>query len=85
MPDSTVYKAVGIPPDVLPEAELLPLLERELGIDSWLEVALEMAREAITEEEEDDNNSAGAITVLMSDWIKLLLVRCIIFGVLFLW
>jgi hypothetical protein len=82
-PDGTVYEAVGIPPDVLPEAELLPLSERESGIDSWLELALETAREAITEEDDDDD-SAGAITVLMSDWIKLLSVGGIILGVLFL-
>jgi hypothetical protein len=33
----------GIRPDVFPAAELLPLSEREAGIDSWLDLALETA------------------------------------------
>jgi carboxyl-terminal processing protease len=40
-PNGTVYEVVGIPPDLIPEADLLPLAEREAGIDSWLELALE--------------------------------------------
>lgn len=43
-PDGTIYEAVGIPPNVLPDADLLPLSEREAGIHSWLELALEIAR-----------------------------------------
>lgn len=42
-PDGTVYEMSGIPPDVFPAAELLPLSEREAGIDSWLDLALETA------------------------------------------
>jgi C-terminal processing protease CtpA/Prc len=44
-PDGAIYEAFGIPPDILPDADLLPLSEREAGIDSWLEMALEMARQ----------------------------------------
>jgi carboxyl-terminal processing protease len=40
-PNGTVYEMVGIPSDLIPEADLLPLAEREAGIDSWLELALE--------------------------------------------
>jgi hypothetical protein len=44
-PDGAIYEAFGIPPDIRPDADLLPLSEREAGIDSWLEMALEMARQ----------------------------------------
>jgi C-terminal processing protease CtpA/Prc len=44
-PDGVIYEVVGIPPDILPDADLLPLSEREAGIDSWLELALLMAKQ----------------------------------------
>ena len=43
-PQGDVYEGVGIPPDVLTETDLLPLEERQQGYDSWLELALEIAR-----------------------------------------
>jgi carboxyl-terminal processing protease len=70
--DGTVYEAVGIPPDVLPEAELLPMSEREAGIDSWLELALETAMGAIAEDVDAD--SSRAFTELISGWKMLMLV-----------
>jgi hypothetical protein len=44
-PDGVIYEAVGIPPKILPDANLFPLSEREAFIDSWLELALETARQ----------------------------------------
>lgn len=44
-PDGVIYKVVGIPPDILPNADLFPPLEHEAGIDSWLELALLMAKQ----------------------------------------
>jgi C-terminal processing protease CtpA/Prc len=44
-PDGVIYEAVGIPPNILPDADLFPLSEREASIDSWLELALETARQ----------------------------------------
>ena len=38
--DGIDYDNVGIPPEILPPAELLPLLEQEGDIDSWLELAI---------------------------------------------
>ena len=43
-PDGIDYDDVGIPPEILPETELLPLSERQSGIDSWLELALKTAQ-----------------------------------------
>ena len=45
-PDGIDYDQVGIPPDILPDAELLPLSEREGGTDSWLELAIKTANDA---------------------------------------
>jgi C-terminal processing protease CtpA/Prc len=45
-PDGTVYEKVGIPPDIVPVAELLPLSERDAGVDSWLELAIATAKES---------------------------------------
>ena len=42
-PEGVSYEMVGIPPDIQPPAELLPLEERQAGIDSWLKLALETA------------------------------------------
>jgi carboxyl-terminal processing protease len=42
-PDGTLYEMTGVPPEIAPEADLLPLSERIEGIDSWLELALEKA------------------------------------------
>jgi C-terminal processing protease CtpA/Prc len=44
-PDGVIYEVVGIPPDILPDADLLPLSEREAGFDSWLELALLTAKQ----------------------------------------
>ena len=48
-PDGTIYEAVGFPPDETPEAECLPLSEREAGTDSWLDAALQVLESASTE------------------------------------
>ena len=40
-PDGTIYEKVGIPPHILAAGDVLPLEERETGIDSWLELALD--------------------------------------------
>jgi len=42
--DGIDYDQVGIPPNILPETDLLPLSEREAGVDSWLELALQTAQ-----------------------------------------
>lgn len=42
-PDGTLNEMSGVPPEIRPEAELLPLSERVEGIDSWLALALEKA------------------------------------------
>jgi carboxyl-terminal processing protease len=42
-PDGTLYEVTGVPPEISPEADLLPLSERVEGIDSWLALALEKA------------------------------------------
>jgi carboxyl-terminal processing protease len=47
-PDGVDYDQVGIPPEISPEAELLPLSERETGVDSWLELALKTAEDSTT-------------------------------------
>jgi hypothetical protein len=39
-----IYETVGIPLEILPNAGLVPLPEREACIDTWLELALETAR-----------------------------------------
>ena len=46
--DGIDYDNVGIPPDILPPAELLPLSEREGGIDSWLELALKTVNDTLS-------------------------------------
>ena len=43
-PDGIDYDKVGIPPDIVPKTELLPLAEREEGVDSWLELALQTTK-----------------------------------------
>jgi len=42
-PDGSTYGHFSIRPDIFPEAVLLPLSEREAGVDSWLELALLLA------------------------------------------
>ena len=44
-PNRVVYGTLGIPPDILPNADVFPLSKHEAGIDSWLELALETARQ----------------------------------------
>jgi carboxyl-terminal processing protease len=69
-PDGTNYEMVGIPPDVSPEADLLPLSERQTEIDSWLTRALETA--------DAEGDAATRSTALMSDWTFLLpVVLCV--------
>ena len=45
-PDGIDYDQVGIPPDIATRTELLPLSERQRGVDSWLELALETAQDS---------------------------------------
>lgn len=49
-PDGTVYEGAGIPPDIIPEADFFLLAERDAGIDSWLEEALQFLNATLTSE-----------------------------------
>jgi C-terminal processing protease CtpA/Prc len=42
-PSGDLYEATGVPPAALAEAEMLPLSERQAGVDSWLDSALSLA------------------------------------------
>lgn len=61
-PDGTVYEIVGIPPDILPEAELLPLSELQSGQDSWLEVALAAALASAPTSQSSDSPSGTPVS-----------------------
>lgn len=70
-PDGMVYEMVGIPPDVRPEADLLPLSEREAGIDSWLEQALDLALETDNEGSTSNAVKVFAAQSLLTCWAPL--------------
>uniref|UniRef100_A0A7S2XKS6 Tail specific protease domain-containing protein n=1 Tax=Attheya septentrionalis TaxID=420275 RepID=A0A7S2XKS6_9STRA len=71
-PDGVDYDHVGIPPEILPEVELLPLSEREGGTDSWLELALTTA-------EESANATSDTVAVHASLlWLTLLLLFVVV-------
>ena len=43
VPDGTVYELTGVTPDILTETELLSPVDRQAGVDSWLQLALDTA------------------------------------------
>jgi carboxyl-terminal processing protease len=49
-PDGAMYEKLGVPPDVVVDTDLLPLHERVIGIDSWLETALDLAGTSLSPE-----------------------------------
>lgn len=49
-PDGTVYEVTGIPADIVPEADLFSLAERDAGIDSWLEEAFQYLNATLSPE-----------------------------------
>jgi len=65
-PDGTIYEKTGITPDILPAAELLPLSEREAGVDSWLELALETAKSPFADEPMSGSNQIFKVVNLSS-------------------
>jgi carboxyl-terminal processing protease len=48
-PKGDSYEMTGIPPDIRPETDVLLLSERQAGVDSWMELALEVAQDRIDE------------------------------------
>ena len=46
-PNGDVYEGFGIPANVIIPGPVLPLAEREAGVDTWLEIAIEQAIGAV--------------------------------------
>lgn len=69
-PDGIDYDDVGIPPDVLPDTELLPLSEREGGTDSWLELAIATANDAAA----STTSEASKVRYWCGLWLMSLLI-----------
>jgi carboxyl-terminal processing protease len=64
VPDGTVYEMTGVPPHILiAETELLSLADREAGVDSWLELALDTATMTDNEPQSDDSADSSSIEV----------------------
>jgi carboxyl-terminal processing protease len=83
-PQGDLYEGTGVPPDIMTEAGLLPLEERQAGVDTWMELALDLASEKdnatpapTTPDQSDDGSSASGLNAVV--WLAALLTSATFF------